>query len=147
MFIEIPYASEAYYQAFELRQAVLRKPFGFDLNDEDLTQENSYRHFGLQHEETVIACLIAIPKSFQEVQFRQMAVDPHWQGKGLGRQLLQSAENTLLHEGIQKIWLNARQKALGFYLKMGYQSVGEKFYELNIPHYKMEKYVSVNPTR
>ncbi len=141
MFVQIIYGSEDYKKACEVRQHVLRKPFGFDLYTEDLTQEASYKHFGLRRDEEIIACLIAIPSGQHEIQFRQMAVAPKWQNHGFGKLLLSKAENLLVSEGIQKMWLNARQTATNFYLKMGYHTVGDIFYELNIPHYKMEKFI------
>jgi predicted GNAT family N-acyltransferase len=39
----------------------------------------------------------------------------------------------------QKIYLHAQTTAIDFYQKYGFQSVGDLFYECEIPHYKMEK--------
>ncbi len=73
------------------------------------------------------------------VQLRQMAVKPGLQGKGIGRVLMQFAENIARDRGNKKITMHARQTAVGFYEKQGYNVVGEQFEELTIPHYIMEK--------
>jgi predicted GNAT family N-acyltransferase len=35
--------------------------------------------------------------------------------------------------------MHARQSAVGFYQKLGYQIRGEEFEEVTIPHYEMQK--------
>ena len=35
--------------------------------------------------------------------------------------------------------MHARETAVGFYEKLGYKVVGDKFTEVTIPHYVMEK--------
>jgi predicted GNAT family N-acyltransferase len=38
--------------------------------------------------------------------------------------------------------LHARETAVPFYLKLGYEVVGGQFEEVGIPHFKMEKKLS-----
>jgi predicted GNAT family N-acyltransferase len=61
------------------------------------------------------------------------------QGKGVGRALIQFAENLARDHGYHKITMHARKNALGFYEKMGYRVKGSEFEEITIPHYIMEK--------
>jgi GNAT superfamily N-acetyltransferase len=73
--------------------------------------------------------------SFMEVPFdgesayqlRGMATAPAWQGRGLGRQLLEHAELLLRDDPIRLRWCNARTSALGFYAKMGWTVVSDEF--------------------
>jgi ribosomal protein S18 acetylase RimI-like enzyme len=73
------------------------------------------------------------------VRLRQMAVLNNLQGKGIGRALMQFAENIARDRGFQKITMHARQTAVGFYEKLGYRVCGQEFEEVTIPHYVMEK--------
>jgi predicted GNAT family N-acyltransferase len=73
------------------------------------------------------------------VQLRQMAVKAGLQGKGIGRVMMQFAENIARDRGNEKIIMHSRKTAAGFYERLGYKIVGEEFLELNIPHYNMEK--------
>ncbi len=75
----------------------------------------------------------------QTVRLRQMAVINDLQGKGVGRALMQFAENLARDRGYRKITMHARKNAIGFYEKMGYKAIGEEFEEITIPHVVMEK--------
>lgn len=70
------------------------------------------------------------------VRVRGMAVEPGRQGKGAGRRLLEAAVARLRHEGVDVLWANARDDALGFYRQLGWQVVGEGFTAAGgIPHH------------
>ena len=73
-------------------------------------------------------------------QIRGMAVQSSIQNKGVGRLLVEEAENHAKSRGFEVIWMNARKGASGFYMKMGYQIEGSEF-EVPIfgPHYVMKK--------
>jgi GNAT superfamily N-acetyltransferase len=61
------------------------------------------------------------------------------QGKGIGRALMQFAENLARDHGYRTLTMHARKNAVGFYEKMGYRVKGPEFLEVSIPHYEMEK--------
>lgn len=73
-------------------------------------------------------------------QIRGMAVQSSIQNNGIGRLLLEEAENQAKSRSFELLWMNARKGASGFYLKMGYQIEGSEF-EVPIfgPHYVMKK--------
>ena len=73
------------------------------------------------------------------VRLRQMAVVSGLQGKGIGKVLLQFAENIARDRGFKKIVMHARKTAIGFYEKSGYKIISTEFKEITIPHYEMEK--------
>lgn len=58
-------------------------------------------------------------------QIRYMAVEPGCRGQGLGRRLLLSLEQEARALGLDRIELNARESAVGFYARQGYLVVGE----------------------
>lgn len=130
-------ASCAYAQELALRNEVLRHPLGLDLRDEDLSAEADQRHFGLFDGETLRACVIAVPINESTVKLRQMAVAPAFQARGLGRLLLEQVHAQLRRQGCHTVVLHARQGAVGFYARLGYQSEGTAFTEVGIPHRRM----------
>ncbi len=73
------------------------------------------------------------------VRLRQMAVLNDLQGKGIGRALMNFAENLARDRGYKIVRMHARNNAVGFYEKMGYKVKGDQFIEITIPHYVMEK--------
>lgn len=60
-------------------------------------------------------------------QLRGMAVLPNHQKKGFGDQLVQFAEADARNANIDLIWFNAREIAVGFYRKLGYEIWGDPF--------------------
>lgn len=73
-------------------------------------------------------------------QLRGMAVLHEMQGQQLGKKLINHAEETLKNKNVLALWFNARESAVSFYEKMGYQIVSKPF-EINTvgTHYKMYK--------
>jgi ribosomal protein S18 acetylase RimI-like enzyme len=61
------------------------------------------------------------------------------QGKGIGRALMNFAENIARDRGYKKVIMHARSNTTGFYEKVGYKIKGDQFTEITIPHYLMEK--------
>ena len=138
-FQQIAYGSPAYQEELLLRDVVLRKPLGLALKDDELSQEASQWHFGLFDGDLLIASVIAVPKSEELIQLRQMAVSGQFQGQGCGRRLVEMLENTLWKKGFLKITLHARIQVFEFYIRLGYTPVGEPFEEVGIPHQCMQK--------
>ncbi|MES2701717.1 MAG: GNAT family N-acetyltransferase [Bacteroidota bacterium] len=138
---QVTTSSPEYRQVWELREEILRKPLGMSLKDEDLGRDHVDTIFAASHEGKVIGCLMAHHNSGDEVQLRQMAVYNEWQGKGVGRLLINVAEAYAQSRGYKTIILHARKVAAGFYENLGYTTYGDEFTEVNIPHYMMQKAV------
>lgn len=137
----IEYKSPEYDEMVSLRHKILRKPLGLSFSEEDLMKDKDdflltlYISRGYR----MAACCILTPVDEQVVKLRQMVVDNTIQKAGMGTAMLSFAEYVAVKEGFEKIILNAREVAVGFYLKYDYEIVGEKFMEIGIPHFKMEK--------
>ncbi|MBU0688301.1 MAG: GNAT family N-acetyltransferase [Gammaproteobacteria bacterium] len=139
-FHEVAFGSDEYKQTCELRNEVLRLPFGLNLYSEDLQQEKDQSHFGLfDHGNSLIACVIAVPQGSGQAKLRQMSVKAGYEGLGVGRRMLLSLEALLARQGVTQLSLHARISAAGFYEKLGYVRSGEPFIEIGIPHIRMEK--------
>ena len=70
------------------------------------------------------------PMFFQPFQYqlRGMAVLPDFKGKGMGAALLKAGEAELQKlDPYAFLWFNARNYAIGFYEKFGYQTIGTEF--------------------
>jgi len=71
-------------------------------------------------------------------QLRGMAVDVHWQGKGVGAEIVRQIVDALSPEPGQ-LWCNARLSAVGFYRNCGFVETGDIFPIEGIgPHVRME---------
>ena len=136
---QVKSTSAEYAEVWILREEILRKPLGLSLKNEDLSRDAINEIFIALHEDKIIGCVFMQPISATEIQLRAMAVYPEWQGKGIGKLLVQEAEGFAQKQGYKKIILHARKVALGFYLGMGYSQIGNEFVEVGIAHYMMEK--------
>lgn len=136
---EIKYQTEDYNQELKLRDQVLRKPLGLSLYDENLKAEKDDFHIGAYTNDHLIGVLILTKQNEKEIKMRQVAVSEQWRSIKVGTALVRYAEHYAKNEGYEIVLLHARKTAREFYLKLGYESVGEEFLEINIPHYCMRK--------
>ncbi len=135
----LDYGTKQYKEMLELRNTILRKPLGLSFDGEDLSDEKDNILIGCFEDDKLEACCMLVPIDKHTIQLRQMAVSHALQGKGIGRVLLEFAENIARDRGYSKMMMHARDTALGFYERSGYKIVGEEFIEVNIPHFEMEK--------
>jgi len=135
----LDHGTPEYQQMIKLRDDILRKPLGLSFDKEELDNEKDNLLMAAYEDDVMLGCCMLVEENPQTVRLRQMAVLNDLQGKGIGRALMNFAENLARDRGYQKISMHARQNAIGFYEKMGYKKVGSEFKELTIPHYIMEK--------
>jgi len=135
----IDHGSPEYQQMVKLRDTILRKPLGLGFTPEDLEKEKDNMLIGAFDDERMLGCCMLVEEQPDIVRLRQMAVLNDLQGKGIGRALMNFAENLARDRGYKIIRMHARDNAVGFYEKVGYKVKGDKFIEITIPHYVMEK--------
>jgi GNAT superfamily N-acetyltransferase len=135
----IDYGSKDYDQMIALRYALLRKPLGLNFTDDELKKEAHDILIGCFDDDKLEGCCLLTKEEQGVVRLRQMAVISGLQGKGIGKVLLQFAENIARDRGYKKISMHARKTAIGFYEKSGYKIASKEFQEISIPHYLMEK--------
>jgi ribosomal protein S18 acetylase RimI-like enzyme len=117
----------------------LRKPLGLGFDEDELENEKSNLLIAAFEDDRMLGCCMLVPGNDRTIRLRQMAVMNDLQGKGVGRALMQFAENLARDRGYDKISMHARKNAIGFYEKVGYRISGDEFLEVTIPHYVMEK--------
>ncbi len=135
----IDHGTPEYHQMVQLRNDILRKPLGLSFSPDELESEKDNLLMSAYEDDQLLGCCMLVEEEPQTVRLRQMAVLNDLQGKGIGKALMNFAENLARDRGYKKITMHARKNAIGFYEKMGYKKSGEEFEEITIPHYVMEK--------
>jgi GNAT superfamily N-acetyltransferase len=135
----IDHGTKEYLQMVKLRDDILRKPLGLGFTPAELDEEKDNLLIGAFEDESMLGCCMLVEEKPGTVRLRQMAVLNDVQGKGIGRALMQFAENLARDHGYKILTMHARNNATGFYEKMGYRIKGDMFEEVTIPHYLMEK--------
>ena len=103
-------------------------------------------HFGLYVENQLSAVISAFKvqnnlfSEGNQYQIRGMAVLYEFQKKGFGEALLKYCENEIKLKKGNLIWFNARETAIGFYKKSGFEIIGGQFEIPDVgPHYILFK--------
>ncbi len=141
--LQTPATPEDFEKYFELRFRMLRQPWGEERGSEVDDEEDTSHHLMAMHMDKVIG--VARLQFFAEensAQLRYMAVDDTYQGQGIGRLLVAAIEKHACEQGCKRLFLHARENALGFYLHLEYGII-ERSYLLfdRIQHYKMIKFL------
>ena len=137
---EVDHGSDHYWQAVELRRQVLRLPLGLDYTPEQLESESDSRHLvAVDSDSSVIGYLMLDPPDAGIIKMRQVAVSPDLQGRGIGRKLVSLSEEIARQTASQEMVLHAREVALQFYERLGYEAEGEPFEEVGLRHWRMRK--------
>lgn len=135
---QTPKEFEAYYL---LRYEVLRKPWNQPLGSEKDDQEDTSIHIMACDEKNNILGVCRLQfNSPSEAQLRFMGVKENTQGLGIGKKLIEYAEQKAKQQNSTKMILQSREIAVDFYKKCGYSIVEKSFLMWNeIQHYLMEK--------
>lgn len=135
----IEHGSPEYAEMVELRNEVLRKPLLLHYTEEYLENEKDTTLIACFKKERLVGCCLLRVISEEVIQLQQMAVATGLQGKGIGKKLIEFAEETAINRGFYKLFMHARKSAVGFYKKLGYEVLGDEFEEVTIPHFMMRK--------
>src|SRR5919206_70410 len=119
----IDHGSTEYQQMVKLRDDILRRPLGLTFTPEELDQEKENMLIGAFEDDEMLGCCMLVEERPGTVRLRQMAVLNDLQGKGIGRALMNFAENLARDRGYKRITMHARKNAIGFYEKMGYKRI------------------------
>jgi predicted GNAT family N-acyltransferase len=136
-----PETEEEWNSYFSLRYEVLRKPWDQpESSTKDDSEERSVHWLITDETGNAIAAGRLQLNSESEGQIRSMAVRTDAQGWGLGSMLIDVIEIEAARRNLKTIVLDAREPAVGFYLKHGYEITGESYLLFGqIPHKAMKK--------
>ena len=134
---QTPLEWELYY---DLRYRVLRQPWNQLKGSERDEYEEEAAHFAVFQDLVIIAVgrLDVLNDSVGKVRY--MAVEETFQGKNIGKALMEFILTRCEQENLHTIILHAREIAVPFYERLGFRIV-EKSHLLfgEIQHYLMEK--------
>ena len=135
-----PSSSEEFKKYDLFRWKILRKPLGKSIESlKDEYEDSSYHLIGVI-DNKIIACGRLHFNNAYEAQIRYMAIDEHYQRKGIGVKVIELLEAEAKKKQINKIILNARNHVIEFYKKSGYMAVRKyEGSDTGIPHTTMEK--------
>ena len=140
-----PNSSAEFEQYYNLRYEVLRKPWLQPKGSEKDDGDKSSIHRMIIDESNGKAVAVGRLQfnTSEEAQIRYMAVSDNYQLKGYGNIIVKTLEDIALNKGIRNIILQARENALKFYWKNGYEII-EKSYLLfdEIQHWLMVKKIT-----
>ena len=120
-----------------IRQKVFVEEQGFE-NEFDEIDERAYHVVVYQDK-----CAIATGRMYFEDEktmiLGRIAVIKEYRGTGLGNKVVKSLENKAKELNCTTVKLSAQQRAQMFYEKLGYQPIGEVYYDEWCPHITMSK--------
>jgi len=106
-------------------------------------------HLGITRDHGAVATSTWFAKECPEVpgrpamQLKGMAVDDALQGSGLGALLIETGLAHARQRGAEVVWARARDSALGFYERLGFDAVGDGFIDgpTAMPHHIVVRFV------
>jgi ribosomal protein S18 acetylase RimI-like enzyme len=138
--IATPKTKEEFNQYYYLRWEILRKPFEKPIGSEQDELEAESFHRMCVIDGKIVAVGRLHFNSENEAQIRFMAVHPRFQKQGIGLELVKEFEKLAKAKNCSNIILYARDYALQFYQKLGYETI-KKSHMLygQLQHYLMRK--------
>ena len=128
-----------YHLRWKLLRAAWHQPEGSEVDD---IETDCFHVIAIDSEDTIIGVTRLQFNSDNEAQIRYMAVAPEYQRQGVGRSMINYMEDHAMRTGHHNLVLDARDPAVGFYEKLGYEVIGKSYLLFDeIQHYKMQKHL------
>lgn len=120
-----------------IREKVFVEEQGFENEFDDLDERSL--HLELYEDDKPIGCARMYSFDKKTYILGRIAVLKEYRGKDHGSNLVKILEKKAKELGAVDLELSAQQRACHFYEKLGYQQVGEVYYDEYCPHVKMIK--------
>jgi len=121
---------------WHLRQKVLYP--AQKLYEMEMEEDEDGIHFGAFTDNKLVG-IVSLFEKTGDFQFRKLAVDPEYQGKGIGNTLLIYITDFAKTAGGSRLWCNARLSAIGFYEKIQFNHTGQLFSKNGFDYEILEK--------
>jgi predicted GNAT family N-acyltransferase len=118
------------HQVFEVEQGVAHE---LEFDGQDETAQHLLAYWQQQPVGTTRIRYL----SPQTAKIERLAVLPEFRGKGMGIKLMKAALEITQDMSLIEVIVHAQEYVKNLYLKLGFDVMGERFYEANIPHLKM----------
>lgn len=143
MIIKSPQTRQEFFDYYDLRWRILRAPWNQPKGSEQDELEGQAIHIIAVENDKIIGCGRAHFNSDEEAQIRYMAVENQWQGRGVGKMILDELEKRVIQKGAKKIILHARENVVRFYERNGFNVICESHTLFGeIKHFLLEKELS-----
>lgn len=139
--VRAPRNEQEWENYFDLRYRILREPLGKERGSEKNDGDKTGEHICI-YDNSILKAIARLDKTDQDhvAQVRFVAVEKAQQGKGYGRMIMEAVEEISEDRGDTKMILNARDYAVDFYLKLGYEVVEKSHLLFGVlQHYLMER--------
>jgi predicted GNAT family N-acyltransferase len=141
--IRSPKTEEEWEKYDDFRWEILRKPLNIPhVPLKDNLEESSYHFMAITSSNEIVACGRLHMNNDEEAQIRYMGVSKNRRRMGLGSLIVDRLETQAKVLGASSITLNARNVALNFYKSHGYEAIESYQSDTNIPHTRMEKFLT-----
>lgn len=125
MQILIPESAIDFARYYDLRWRILRAPWGQPRGSErDELDAHSWHRMACLSERIPVGVARLHLNGPTQAQIRYMAVEADCRKRGIGTALTQVLETQARELGASEIVLHARDEALGFYARLGYEMTG-----------------------
>lgn len=135
-----PESPEELKQYYRLRYRILRAPWSEPEGSEIDDIEDRCFHLMVLANDEVVGVGRLQYNAGDEAQIRYMAVAKEFEGNGIGRMIVNALEQEAINNKVRAVVLDAREPAVGFYRKLGYETKKKSYLLFNeIQHYRMSK--------
>lgn len=137
-FKEIAHNSPEWESAVKLREKILRKPLGSCFTQKELEEEKHHFQIAGFLDKNIVATAVLVPED-DKMKMQRVVVTENLRGLNIGTEMMAFCEKFALERKSKLIYCHARDTAVNFYVKNGYEKIGNYFNEDGIPHLKMSK--------
>ncbi len=125
-------------EAKKIREEVFVEEQGFQEEFDGV--DGNARHLVLfDGERAVGTCRLFSQDSREDYHVGRVAVTAEYRGRGLGKMLMDAAEEQIRGLGGASITLSGQVRVADFYEKLGYCRQGEEYLDEGCPHVRMTK--------
>ncbi len=121
----------------QLRIEVFVDEQGFEEEFDDI--DDIAFHIVCHQDNIAVATGRTFKKDDTTYKIGRVAVKKDYRGKDFGLNVMKKVEETAKQQGATKTALSSQYHAKDFYIKCGYEIVGEPYLEENVKHIYMEK--------
>lgn len=136
-----PQSEKDFLDYYHLRWLILRQPWEQPLGSEkDEFDVNAVHKMAVINNNVIATGRLHFINYKKTAQVRYMAVSPEYERHGIGKAIYTALEEAAIKNNIATITLNARESAVDFYKKLGFNVVKKTHLLFNqIQHYEMRK--------
>ncbi len=138
IFKEIAHKSQEWTAAVKLREKILREPLGSSFTEQELEEEKYHFQIAGFIDDTIVGTAVLVPEG-NAMKMQRVAVTETFRGKNIGSEMMVFCEQFAKDRKSKLIYCHARDSAVNFYIKNGYEGIGDYFDEDGIPHLMMRK--------